>query len=175
MTLRALVTGASGFIGSTLVEELNTLGFEVRALMRASSSLGNLGTARFEKVIGDLSDAESLRRAVQGVDYVFHLAGSIAAPTREAYFEHNAEGTRKVAEAIVSANPDLKRLVFVSSLAAGGPSSGPIEIDFLSRSFDPRWFTARKIGRHLSFLTLWRKAFSHSYLPTFPGEESISA
>jgi len=121
--MKALVTGASGFIGSTLIEELNTLGFEVHALMRRTSSPANLEGLSYKKVEGDLCDVDSLKRAVSGVDYVFHLAGMTAAPNREAFFEHNCHGTRRLAEAVAQARPGLSRMVFVSSLAAGGPAN----------------------------------------------------
>ncbi len=120
--MRALVTGASGFIGSTLIEELNTLGFDVQALMRRSSSAANLEGLKYERVEGDLSDLASLKSAVKNADYVFHLAGAISAPDRAAYFEHNAAGTRRLAEAVAEARPGLSRFVFVSSLSAGGPA-----------------------------------------------------
>lgn len=120
--MRALVTGASGFIGSTLIEELPKQGIEAFALMRPSSQPFNLEGLRYRRVEGDLSDTGSLRRAVQGMDVVFHLAGATSAPDRAGYFKHNAEGTRNLAEAIAEANPGLKRLVYVSSLAAGGPA-----------------------------------------------------
>lgn len=123
MAKRALVTGASGFIGSTLIEELSNLGFEVLALMRGSSSAANLEGLRYTRVEGDLSNRDSLRRALQGVDYVFHLAGATAAPNREAYFRHNADGTRILTEAVAEAAPGLTRFVHVSSLAAAGPAS----------------------------------------------------
>jgi nucleoside-diphosphate-sugar epimerase len=61
---------------------------------------------------------------VLGVDYVFHLAGATTAPSRQKFFEWNAEGTRRLAEAVSEVNPGLKRFVFVSSLAAGGPARG---------------------------------------------------
>jgi nucleoside-diphosphate-sugar epimerase len=121
--MKALVTGASGFIGSTLIEELDRLGFEARALMRRTSSAANLEGVKFERVEGDLSDAESLRRAVKDVDYVFHLAGVVAAKDRDAYFENNCAGTLRLAEAVAEARPGLSRFVFVSSMAAGGPAS----------------------------------------------------
>jgi nucleoside-diphosphate-sugar epimerase len=120
--MKALVTGASGFIGSTLIEELRTLGFDVRALMRKTSSAANLEGITFERVEGDLLDADSLDRALDGVDYVFHLAGAVTAKNRDEFFRHNAEGTRLLAEAVSRMRRSLNRFVFVSSLAAGGPS-----------------------------------------------------
>jgi nucleoside-diphosphate-sugar epimerase len=124
--MKALVTGASGFIGSTLIEELNTLGMDVFALMRKSSSPANLEHARFQRVEGDLRDPNSLREAVRGMDYVFHLAGMVSARNREEFFENNAAGTRRLAEAVAQQVRNdgraISRFVLVSSLAAGGPA-----------------------------------------------------
>ncbi len=122
--MRALVTGASGFIGSTLVEQLGRLGFEVTALLRRTSSHKNLEGAKYLCAEGDLSDEASLRRAVKGMDYVFHLAGLTSARTRGEYFEFNTEGTARLARAAAAEAPALQRFVFVSSLAAAGPSEG---------------------------------------------------
>ncbi|MBC7691074.1 MAG: NAD-dependent epimerase/dehydratase family protein [Methylotenera sp.] len=120
--MKALVTGASGFIGSTLIEELTNLGFDVTALMRRTSSPSNLEGLKYERVEGDLSDYDSLCRAVKGVDYVFHLAGLTVAKNRKTYFEFNAGGTERLAKAVAEHRPGLKRFVYVSSLAAGGPA-----------------------------------------------------
>ena len=120
--MRALVTGASGFIGSTLVEELCSRGYQVRALMRARSSSEHLMGQQYERASGDLSDRDSLLAAVQGVDVVFHLAGATVARSRRDFFEANTAGTARLAQAVATAAPGLKRLVYVSSLAAAGPA-----------------------------------------------------
>jgi nucleoside-diphosphate-sugar epimerase len=60
------------------------------------------------------------------MDAVIHVAGVVSAPSREGFFEHNAEGTRRLLEAIQQSNPGLKRLVYVSSLAAVGPTLGGV-------------------------------------------------
>ena len=120
--MKALVTGATGFIGSTLVEELDTLGFEVFALMRRASSSANLEGLKYQIIEGDLSNQDSLNKAVQGMDYVFHLAGATTAPNRLGYFEANSEGTRRLAKAVADFQPQLARFVYVSSLAAAGPA-----------------------------------------------------
>lgn len=120
--MQALVTGGSGFIGSEVVSQLINQGIKVRALLRKTSPRENLTGLEYETAIGDLGDLESLKQAVTGVDYVFHLAGSVAAPNREEYFRHNAKGTENLAQACAEANPKLKRFIYVSSLAASGPA-----------------------------------------------------
>ncbi len=120
--MKALVTGASGFIGSTLIEALGQRGFEVAALMRKTSSSANLRGLKYTRREGDLSDFESLKRAVEGVDVVFHLAGVVAAKNRDEYFQHNQGGCERLARAISENGASVKRVIYVSSLAAGGPS-----------------------------------------------------
>jgi dihydroflavonol-4-reductase len=123
-TMKALVTGASGFIGSTLVEELASQGFEVFTLLRKSSSTSNLEGLKYHRLDGDLSDAGSLYEALKKVSdltYVFHLAGVTAGPNRQFYFEHNTRGTATLAKAVGEICPGLTRFVHVSSLAAAGP------------------------------------------------------
>ena len=120
--MKALVTGASGFIGSTLIEELDTLGFEVCALVRDRSSSANLDGLKYECIEGNLSDFSSLCKAVKGVNYIFHLAEVSSATNRREFFEQNTRGTERLARAVAAVGPDLTRLVFVSSLAAAGPS-----------------------------------------------------
>jgi nucleoside-diphosphate-sugar epimerase len=121
---KALVTGGSGFIGSTLIRDLADRGYEVRALLRKTSDTSHLEGVHYERADGDLSNLESLKKAVQGVDIVFHVAGVVKAPNRDGYFKHNAEGTRLICQAVADVNPSLKRLILISSLAAAGPAAG---------------------------------------------------
>jgi dihydroflavonol-4-reductase len=118
----ALVTGASGFIGSTLVERLLSNGVKVRALLQDLRDAENLNGLSCERVKGDLNDLESLKKAVKGVDYVFHLAGTLFSTHSEGYFKGNVTGTQNLAEAISLTDQKIKRMIFVSSLAAGGPA-----------------------------------------------------
>ena len=121
--MKALVTGATGFVGSTLCEELLRRGVETYALMRKTSSLANLGAASVKPVHGDLRSPEGLEKAVAEADVIFHVAGVVAALSRDDFFASNATGTRNLLEAVARRPVRPKRFVYVSSLAAAGPST----------------------------------------------------
>lgn len=125
--MKALVTGASGFVGSTLCAELLNRGIETQALMRKTSSLSNLGTAKVTPVEGELRNPESLKRAVAEADVIFHVAGVVAALSKDDFFAANAQGTRNLLQAVkqssLGAGRKIHRFVYVSSLAAAGPST----------------------------------------------------
>jgi nucleoside-diphosphate-sugar epimerase len=120
--MKALITGATGFIGSHLSEALINSGFTVSCLIRPSSNLRNINEINAIKVIGDCTDLESLYDAVKGVDYVFHLAGLTKASKDEDYYNANVKGTENIVNALLRVNPKIKRFVYLSSLAAVGPS-----------------------------------------------------
>ncbi len=120
--MKALVTGATGFIGSHLVEELINRGWEVRCLVRRPSGLGWIESLAVERVRGDCRDKPSLAPAVDGVDCVFHLAGVINALKWEDYRAANVTGTLNLLDSVSEHNPGLKRFVYVSSISAAGPS-----------------------------------------------------
>jgi nucleoside-diphosphate-sugar epimerase len=121
--MRILVTGASGFIGSGLVEALSKAGHEVCALMRPTASSEYLKGVHFTRLAGDLRDQESLNRACENMEVVYHLAGAVSARDREEFFRYNAEGTKNIAQAAAKSK-SVKRFIFVSSMAASGPGCG---------------------------------------------------
>jgi len=119
-----LVTGASGFIGSHVVDHLRRHGHDVRCLVRRSSSLRYLPSA--ELAYGDLISGEGLGDALRGVNCVIHLAGVTKALRAADYYKGNATATAS----LVGAMKDRPaRLVHVSSLAAAGPSPDGHAID----------------------------------------------
>lgn len=120
--MKALVTGSSGFIGGHLVEALAARGDEVFCLVRKTSNTRWLEKINACLVYGECRDKQSLRNAVKGMDYVFHLAAVIHAFSWETYYEVNTRGTQNLVEACLEENPDLKKLLFVSSISAAGPS-----------------------------------------------------
>ena len=120
--MKALVTGGTGFIGSHLAEHLLSKGYTVRCMVRKTSDLVWLKGLNVELVYGDLFDDEALKKAVGGVDYVYHSAGLTNAKTKDEYYRGNTTGTVNLLNAAIKHSPGLKRFVFVSSQAAAGPS-----------------------------------------------------
>jgi len=124
--MNALVTGGNGFLGTWLVRAWVARGDEVACLLRPTADISGLAGLRYTPVAGDITDAASLRRAVEGRDVVFHLAGIRRAATRDDFMRVNAEGTRLLCEALIAtsgATGRRPRLVLAGSLAASGPSS----------------------------------------------------
>jgi 2-alkyl-3-oxoalkanoate reductase len=121
--MRVLVTGGHGFIGSHLCARLITDGYQVHVLARPSSDLSNLAGLQVEVIPGDLQDPDSLDRAVKGMDQLFHLAGALKGFDEADLMRVNRDGTRNLVEACRAHAPELSRFIFVSSLAAAGPSA----------------------------------------------------
>jgi nucleoside-diphosphate-sugar epimerase len=119
---KALVTGANGFIGSHLAEELVRRGWEVSCLVRRLHGLGWIENLDVRLVKGDCREKATLGPAAEGADCVFHLAGVINALKWEDYYQANAAGTRNLLEACGERNPGLKKFIHVSSISAAGPS-----------------------------------------------------
>ncbi len=119
---KALVTGASGFIGSFLVEHLLAAGYQVKVIIRTSSSLEWLADLDVECLYGRLDDRQLLERAVRDVDYIFHLAGKTRAQTDRSFYEINYKLTKNLLEIVSRSNPGLKKFTYLSSFAAAGPS-----------------------------------------------------
>ena len=121
--MRALVTGAGGFLGGAIVRALSARGDTVRALARRP--VEGLSLPRVEIATGDATDPVALRAAVRGCDVVFHLAGVRRASDPEEFLRVNAGSTRALLEACLAEAPRLARLVLAGSLAAVGPARVP--------------------------------------------------
>lgn len=120
--MAVLVTGASGFVGSWLVKNLVQRGHRVRILHRPSSALDELAGVQFESFHGDVTDRESVGRACQGMETVFHLAGVVgySKAMRQQMEQVNVQGTRNVVEALQASKGTS--LVYMSSVVAVGAS-----------------------------------------------------
>jgi len=118
---RTLVTGATGFIGSHVVPLLVERGDDVLATTRPGSQTGALDALGVAQVRADVCDRRAVRRAMRGIDRVFHTASSTnLRVSREVAFRVNVEGTRIVLEEALRAG--VERAVLTSSVAAVGPA-----------------------------------------------------
>ena len=119
--MKALVTGAAGFIGSHLVEALVQREVQVRCLVRPTSHLKWVKGLPVEIIYGDCQEKDSLGPGVTDVDLVFHLAGATRAIDAKTYSQVNALGTENLVQACLEHNPRLQKFIYLSSLAAAGP------------------------------------------------------
>lgn len=118
---RILLTGATGLIGSHVARLLVERGDDIRVTVRESSNLDRLAGLEVEKVRADILDRRAIRRALRGIERVFHAAGTAnLALNRARTFAVNVEGTRIVLEEALRA--EVERVVYTSSVAAIGPA-----------------------------------------------------
>jgi dihydroflavonol-4-reductase len=158
---RTLVTGATGFIGSHLTHLLVDRGDDVYVTVRSSSRLDALDGLGVTPVAADVLDRSSIRRAMRGVDRVFHLAGStdLSAP-RARVFSVGVQGVRIVLEEALRAG--VERAVYTSSVAAIGPApagktadernpwtAGRYSIPYLDAKHEAETAALRLVGRGL--------------------------
>jgi dihydroflavonol-4-reductase len=123
--MRVLITGATGFLGARLTQRMLADGHQVRALCRPASDLAKLAAIPLERALGDVTDFESVRRAVRGREWVVHAAADVnefsRSPARQ--WKVNVEGSRNVARAC--REEGVARLLHVSSVAAIGIPPSP--------------------------------------------------
>jgi dihydroflavonol-4-reductase len=123
--MKALVTGATGFVGAAVARALLREHWQVRVLARRGSDRRNLQHLDVELLEGDLNDLDSLQRAAQGCDGLFHVAADyrLGARDPEELYRTNVEGTRNVLNA--GQRCGIKRIVYTSSVATIGiPADG---------------------------------------------------
>ena len=132
-----LVTGATGFVGSHVARLLAERGHRVRVLVRATSNMKALDGVNVEPVVGDLRDASSLVRAMNGVQRVFHVAADYRLWTRhpEEIYESNVGGTERLLEAAEKAS--VERFVYTSTVATiAVPRHGALPDESINASID---------------------------------------
>ena len=125
--MRALVTGATGFVGSHLVDALQRRGATVTALARSAEKAASLTSQGIRVVAGHLHDETALLQAARDQDVVYHVAGVVAARNEAEFLRANRDGTKHVVAAAQAAG--ARNFVLVSSLAAGGPSPRGLALD----------------------------------------------
>lgn len=154
----ALVTGATGFVGSAVARKLLAQGFRVRLLTRKGSDRRNLAGLEAEIAEGDLTDAASLARAVAGCGAVFHVAADyrLWAPNPDELYQANVEGTRALLAASVAAG--VGRIVYTSSVAVLGiPKDGtpgnedtPVTVADMIGHYKRSKFLAEEVAREFA-------------------------
>lgn len=120
---KILVTGASGFIGSFIVEEALRRGMDVWAAVRKTSSRAWLADPRIHFIELDLSSEEDLRRRLSGMTfhYVVHAAGVTKCLDRRDFYNVNTQGTKNLVRALTATGMNLRLMVYLSSLSVFGP------------------------------------------------------
>ena len=122
--MRVLVTGAAGFIGSHLCEELLKKGYKVNALVRYNSRqnkgwLENISNKNLEIIYGDITDFDSVINAIKNCDYVFNLAASISVPysfkNPQTFIDTNILGALNVFRASSLSKKKIKKIIQISS------------------------------------------------------------
>ncbi len=113
--MKAMVTGATGFIGANLVHGLIKQGYQVKALVRKESNRENIAGLDIEVVVGDLRDKASLIGALDGCEVLFHVAASYTfwAPDPRDIYEINVKGTENILEAALARG--MKKVVYTST------------------------------------------------------------
>jgi dihydroflavonol-4-reductase len=137
---KVLVTGGTGFIGAELVRELLQRGDAVRVAARSRALPETLEGAEVELVACDILDRKAVKRALRGVERVFHAAGltSLRQADRGRCFEVNVRGTKTVLEECLRAG--VERVVYTSSASAIGPAPPREAAD------ETQLFTAGRLG-----------------------------
>ncbi|MEE9431532.1 MAG: NAD(P)-dependent oxidoreductase [Melioribacteraceae bacterium] len=118
----AVVTGGTGFVGSHLVDLLLSKNFEVRCITRKTSSLKWLDGKDVKIYDVGLFDKKKLKEVLSDSDYLFHVAGVVRSKDKEGFYKGNVDTTKNLLEATLEVNPNIEKIVIVSSLTATGPS-----------------------------------------------------
>src|SRR5438445_4323844 len=118
--MKAFLTGATGFVGSHVARVLAEQGADLRLLVRKTSRLENIANIPGERVIGDLTDADSLKKGMAGCEAVFHVAADYRLWTRNPHemYAANVEGTRAIIKAAQESG--VRRVVYCSTVATMG-------------------------------------------------------
>ena len=118
--MKAFITGATGFVGSHVARALAAQGAELRLLVRPTSRLDNIADLRAETATGDLRNPESLKKAMVGCEFVFHVAADYRLWVRDPdqMYRSNVEGTRAIIQAAQESG--VRRVIYTSSVATMG-------------------------------------------------------
>ncbi len=127
--MKTFITGATGFVGSHVARQLADGGADLRLLVRSTSRRDNIEGLRADLVTGDLTDAESLRRGMEGCDFVFHVAADYRLWMKDpsGMYASNVAGTEAVIRAAQQAG--VRRVIYTSSVATMGFGYSAVAVD----------------------------------------------
>ena len=118
--MKAFITGATGFVGAHVARALASQGADLRLLARTTSRMENIAELRADVAYGDLREPESLKKAMQGCEFVFHVAADYRLWVRDPQemYKANVEGTRAIIDA--ARESGVRRVIYTSSVATMG-------------------------------------------------------
>ncbi len=118
--MKVFVTGATGFVGSHVAHALAEQGADLRLLVRAGSRTDNIADLKAETALGDLREPDSLKKAMSGCEFVFHVAADYRLWVRDPdqMYRSNVEGTRAIIRAAQECG--VRRVIYTSSVATMG-------------------------------------------------------
>jgi dihydroflavonol-4-reductase len=129
--MRALITGAAGFVGSHLADRLLEKGFEVYCLIRKTSNLQWLKGKNVHLVEGDMFSNDILTPVIKNMDYIFNVAGVVKSKDKKGFENGNYLSTKNLLELTFKNNPNIKKFVHISSGAVCGPNPNDKPMDEL--------------------------------------------
>jgi dihydroflavonol-4-reductase len=156
--MKALVTGATGFVGAAVVRAVAATGVDVRVMIRQGTDLRNVDGLRVEQAVGDLRDRDSLRRVLKGCHQLYHVAAHYAlwAKDPSIFYDVNVTGTKALMEAAWEVGVD--RIVYTSTIGAIGlpPGGGlgtettPVSLEQMSGHYKRSKFLAEQAVQALA-------------------------
>ena len=151
--MKILITGASGFIGSFIVEEALKQGFDTWAAVRKSSSKAYLQDERINFIELNLSSKEQLVSQLRDhqFDYVVHAAGVTKCLNKADFRRINTEGTKNLVDALLEVGMPMKRFVFISSLSIFGAIKEQQPYEEIRETDTPQPNTADKTWTFITF------------------------
>jgi dihydroflavonol-4-reductase len=150
----AFVTGATGFVGSHVARALADQGADLRLLVRSSSDLRNIEVLKADRVVGDLRDPVSIKKAMSGCDVVFHVAADYRLWVRDPaeMYRANVDGTRALLQS--ARENGVRRVVYTSSVATMGftgnghlaDENSPVSLDNMIGPYKRSKFMAEQVA-----------------------------
>ncbi|MFA5405600.1 MAG: NAD(P)-dependent oxidoreductase, partial [Ignavibacteria bacterium] len=133
--MKAFITGATGFVGSHLVDELLKKNYEVYCLIRKTSNLRWLKDKNVHFIEGNLFSNDALSSVIKNMDYIFHVAGVVKSKDKKGFEKGNYLATKNLLELTLKNNPNIKKFIHISSSAVCGPNP---DDNPLSEAYEPK-------------------------------------